>query len=52
MIDKEKIEKFELIQAKLWQLAKDGPMLQSLLAGALIRIYGIPSPTGEDPESA
>lgn len=52
MTDAEKIKKFELIQERLWVIAKRGTMMESTLAASLIRLFEIPSPNGEDPEGA
>ena len=52
MTDAEKIEKFDQLRDWLWTAAEFGNPLQSTLAAALIRQFGIVSEFGDDPESA
>lgn len=48
----EKAEKFDTLQRALWDTALHGNVLQSTMAAALIRSFDLPSPEGDDPESA
>jgi hypothetical protein len=52
MTDEEKIEKFDELQKWLWEIAKHGNAQHSILMAHIIREFQIPSPDGEDPESA
>ena len=52
MTDEEKVKKYDEITEALWNMALHGNLLQSSLSAALIRQLEIPSPDGEDPESA
>jgi hypothetical protein len=52
MTDAEKIAKFEEIQQYLWDHARHGNGFISTMVATIIRTLRIPSPEGDDPESA
>ncbi len=52
MTTEEKVAKFDELQQWLWDAARCGSPMQSMLASSLIRQFHIPSPEGDDPEDA
>ena len=52
MTTEEKAKKYDEIARFLWEGAVNGNPLQSMLAAQYIRALEIPSPEGDDPESA
>lgn len=52
MTTEEKAKKYDQIAGFLWDSALYGNLMQSTMAANYIRALEIPSPKGDDPESA